>query len=78
MRRPMRFTAGTITGPDYPCGEGGERALFTVEGKDERGAKGAKGEPTSADRAYQRAALKAFAEGSAKAHGCGRPPTAKP
>ncbi|MGW7074034.1 hypothetical protein [Streptomyces sp. NPDC054866] len=36
------------------------------------------GEPTSADRAYQRAALKAFAEGSAKAHGCGAPASVKP
>ncbi|WP_415950667.1 hypothetical protein [Streptomyces sp. KLOTTS4A1] len=33
-------------------------------------------EPTAADKAYERAALKAFAERSAKAHGCKKP--AKP
>ncbi|MGW6023617.1 hypothetical protein [Streptomyces sp. NPDC055099] len=69
------------------CEKGGERALFTVEppgsgdASYEQGGKAGKGEkggPTSDDRAYQRAALKAFAQGSAKAHGCGTPPTAKP
>ncbi|MEV0319291.1 hypothetical protein ACIBKX_38370 [Streptomyces sp. NPDC050658] len=56
------------------CVKGGERALFTVRppgsgsvGYDERE------KPTAADRTYQRAALKAFAEASAKAHGCGKP-----
>ncbi|MGW7073209.1 hypothetical protein ACWGII_37330 [Streptomyces sp. NPDC054855] len=66
------------------CEEGGERALFTVEppgsgdgfyGQDE---KDEKDETTPADRAYQRAALKAFAQGSARAHGCGTPSAARP
>lgn len=63
------------------CEKGGERALFTVEppGSDSPTyQRDGKDKPTSADRAYQRAALKAFAEGSAKAHGCGTPTVAKP
>ncbi|MEU6004194.1 hypothetical protein ABZ837_41105 [Streptomyces sp. NPDC047197] len=63
------------------CEKGGERALFTVEppGSDSPSyEQDGKAEPTSADRAYQRAALKAFAEGSAKAHGCGKPAPVRP
>ncbi|MCX4670857.1 hypothetical protein OG453_29885 [Streptomyces sp. NBC_01381] len=58
------------------CEKGGERALFTIEppgsgspsyGSDKRD------KPSAADRAYQRAALKAFAEKSAETHGCKAP-----
>lgn len=66
------------------CEKGGERALFTVEppgsgdASYEQDEKDERGEPAPADRAYQRAALTAFAQGSAKAHGCGTPSAAKP
>ncbi|MEU3741374.1 hypothetical protein AB0E78_30470 [Streptomyces sp. NPDC032198] len=63
------------------CEKGGERALFTVEPPGARSPsyqRDGKDKPTPADRAYQRAALKAFAEGSAKAHGCGTPDSVKP
>lgn len=63
------------------CEKGGERALFTVEPPGSESPsyqQDEKDKPTPADRAYQRAALKAFAQGSAKAHGCGTPSAAKP
>lgn len=63
------------------CEKGGERALFSV-------APPGSGSPSyeqdekervkPAERAYQRAVLKAFAEGSAKTHGCGTPTAARP
>ncbi|MEV0526272.1 hypothetical protein AB0I66_22795 [Streptomyces sp. NPDC050439] len=60
------------------CEKDGEHALFTVEppGSDE--ASYDQDKPTPADRTYQHAALKAFAQGSAKAHACDTPSTAKP
>ncbi|MEU4996862.1 hypothetical protein [Streptomyces sp. NPDC021622] len=58
------------------CEKGGERALFTVEppgsGSHSYGSD-KQDKPTAADRAYERAALKAFAKRSAKAHGCKAP-----
>ncbi|WP_069884799.1 hypothetical protein [Streptomyces luteocolor] len=62
------------------CRDGGGPALFTVRPDDvpDRVAYGADGKPvgareSTADLAYQRAALKEFAQRSARAHGCGAP-----
>ncbi|MGW0905612.1 hypothetical protein [Streptomyces sp. NPDC002853] len=84
-RLPGGSPSGRLPGGGYwvsaACEKGGVRALFTIEppgsgdasyGEDE------KGNPTPADRAYQRTALKAFAQGSARAHACETPSTAKP
>ncbi|PJE97400.1 hypothetical protein CUT44_11975 [Streptomyces carminius] len=70
--QPPRGTlpeGGLWTTATCPAPFDGETALFTIESVNRNGT-----EPTREEKAYERAALKAFAEASAKHHGCSAPP----
>ncbi|MFP8960815.1 hypothetical protein ACLIYP_09655 [Streptomyces nanhaiensis] len=56
-----------------PAPFAGETALFAVEPLGRKREKPTREKPTRKEQAYERAALKAFAEASAEHHGCSAP-----